>query len=505
MHTSEIVAGPHGVVDARAAVHKGDGVGMSWFHDHLAAGGDEAVRTETLLRQGTVWAGVNLIAGDMGQIPFSVKRTIEGGEEDAPNHPIARLLRDGPNSWQTIDQWLEWMQSTAIVWGNAVSRIVKDRQGNVTELVPIPPIFLDWNVLDGEPYYTVSAPDGQGEILRPDQVIHLRTISTTGFWGLRLAEVAYSELTLDKSAKRHAANVFANGAFPSGVLEHPGKLGPEARSMLRKEWEAIHGGGKNAGRTAVLWEGMSYNAQAVTPADAQLIEILSHDAVLVGKVLGVSPYFLGDLRHNATRANLEEESKQYYARTLRRRVLSLEKELQRKLIRVPVYRVRADPTEFLKGDFQTQVEVAAALVQAKLGTQNEGRRYIGFNPVPDGDVFFNPAIDTTESQEPAGDDDATVAAARRIRRNEVSKLAKAVETSRDFDGYVAKFYDGPFMEIVRSEVPNAPDLEVYQARQRATVLDYAGRYTKADMSKKLTDEPIEPDALAIAAYIKETN
>ncbi len=369
----------------------GGSLGGGWFTGNLADA-STGITTDNLLRQGTVWAGVNVIAGDLGQIPFRVERDTEGGPEDTPRHPVARLLRDGPNAWQTIDQWLEWTTATAIIWGNAISRIRRDLAGNVVALEPIPPVYVSWDVQDGEPFYRITAPDQQGTLPMAD-VVHIRTLNATGFWGLRLAEVAYNELSLVMHSKRHAVSVFEKGAFPGGFLRHQGKPSPEAITDLRRQFESRHSAA-NAGRVGVLTEGMTYEPTAVTPADAQLLETISHDAVLVGQVLGISPYFLGDLRHNATRANLEEESKQYYARTLRRRVLSLEKELQRKLLRSPQYRITADPTNFLKGDLATQVDVAAKAVTARLWTRNEARGYIGSKPVADGDVFENPAIDT---------------------------------------------------------------------------------------------------------------
>lgn len=373
----------------QSSVYRWGGLASGWFGTGLADA--NVLTTENLLRQGTVWAGVNVIAGDLGQIPFRVERDAEDGPEDAPRHPVARLLRDGPNAWQTIDQWLEWTTSTAIIWGNAISRIRRDGAGNVIALEPIPPVYVNWDVQDGEPFYRLTAPDQQTTLPMAD-VVHVRTLNATGFWGLRLAEVAYNELSLVMHAKRHAVSVFEKGAFPGGFLRHTGKPSSEAIADLRQQFEARHSSA-NAGRIGVLTEGMTYEPTAVTPADAQLLETISHDAVLVGQVLGISPYFLGDLRHNATRANLEEESKQYYARTLRRRVLTLEKELQRKLLRSPQHRIVADPTDFLKGDLATQVDVASKAVGARLWTRNEGRDYIGSRAVPDGDVFENPAID----------------------------------------------------------------------------------------------------------------
>lgn len=502
---NQFIADALGVTEAvENRVYKSDPAAVSWFYDSRRA--DLPVATENLLRIGTVWAGVNIIAGDMGQIPIGVMRETPEGMQPAPNHPIARLMRDGPNYWQTPDQWIEWMVATAIIWGNSLSYIERDNMGRPVALHPIPPIYADWNVdhETGTPYYVVHAPDWTPQVLFIPDVVHLRTLSTTGFWGLRLAEVAYNELSLVQASKRHAANLFERGAFPAGVLEHPGKLGPEVRQQLRDEWHSIHGGG-NSGRLAVLWEGMKYNPTAISPADAQLLEMVSHDATLVGQVLGISPYFLGDLRNNATRANLEEESKQYYARTLRRRVKSLVAELQRKLIIAPVYRVQADPTEFLKGDLETQVDVAGKAVQFRLWTRNEGRAYLGMNRVEGGDEFENPAIDTAnaspEEEPPATDGEN--AAARRIRRVEAEKLARQAKQSRNFVAYVDKFYSGPFGQVADTEWPGASAaLADYAEKRKTAVLDLTGQHASgAALAEAILSENPAADVAAIATAL----
>lgn len=496
-------AGSFGVVERSNQVWKGDGVGMSWFYDGFNPANDSAVRSETLLRQGTVWAAVNIIAGDVGQIPLTVARRRGDTVDELPGHAVSRVLRDGPNSWQTIDQWLEWMQATAIVWGNAVSRIRRNARNEVVALEPIPPIFLDWGVEDGKPFYYVTAPGYDATYLVPADVVHIKTISTTGFWGMRLAEVAYAELALEKATKRHAANTFERGAMPSGVLQHPGKLGPEARTNLRDEWHAVHGGTRNSGKTAVLWEGMTYNPMSVAPVDAQLIEMLSHDAILVGKLLQISPFLLGDLRHAATRANVEEEFKQYYNKTLRRRVNALANELRRKLLSQPDLEIRPDPTELLKGDKHTQIEVARMAVEGRIWTRNEARRYVGLNPTEGGDVFENPNIDLASGGEPEDDGD-TASQARRVEAIEARKIAKQATDSRDFLSYVERFYGKAFGEIAEEETGAAASAFVAYAEQRKNqVLELAGKHTDAgELAEAIRDELTKDAGKGLASYLE---
>ena len=56
------------------------------------------------------------------------------------------------------------------------------------------------------------------------------------------------------ACEEYGASFFANGASPSGVLEHPGVLKDPAK--VRDSWNAVYRGTGNAHKVAVLEEGV---------------------------------------------------------------------------------------------------------------------------------------------------------------------------------------------------------------------------------------------------------
>ena len=60
-----------------------------------------------------------------------------------------------------------------------------------------------------------------------------------------------------------------HGATPGGVLEHPGVLKDPAR--VRESWHAVYGGSRNAGKVAVLEEGLKYQQIGIPPEEAAFI------------------------------------------------------------------------------------------------------------------------------------------------------------------------------------------------------------------------------------------
>jgi HK97 family phage portal protein len=84
-----------------------------------------------------VLACVGAVASTLGSLPAYVYRGTPAGRQEAPDHPLARLVRR-PNDWQTWPDYVEWTAAQALLQGNAVSEIVHDGAGRPMALVPIP-------------------------------------------------------------------------------------------------------------------------------------------------------------------------------------------------------------------------------------------------------------------------------------------------------------------------------------------------------------------------------
>ena len=89
--------------------------------------------------------------------------------------------------------------------------------------------------------------------------------------------MGYSPIAMAKNAigmamacEEYGAKFFANGAAPSGVLEHPGTIKDPSR--VRESWQRTFGGSGNANKVAVLEEGMKYTPISISPEQAQFLE-----------------------------------------------------------------------------------------------------------------------------------------------------------------------------------------------------------------------------------------
>lgn len=390
------------------------------------------VSPQTAMSHAPFWQGLNIIAGDVGQLPLRVQRRETDGEGrsrlvEVDDSPIEWLLNEEPNDFQTPDLFKETLQAWAILHGNGCALIGHNRAGRPEELIPLFPERLTCHRLrEGEHVLRYSWLDGGQIDLLPDDVLHVRGLATDGYWGLSAVEVARNVLGLGIAAREHAAGVLKNGGRPSGILEAPFEsLDDAARTKLREEWRKVHGGAGGAGAVAILQAGYRYTPLSMTNADAQLMELMKLDRQQVASLLNLPAHMLNALETGSGRANVAESYRDYYRRTLSRWANRWGQECKRKLIDArdrarTRYVVTLDAAVLTEGNSDDRMTRAVQGVRGTLITRNEGRELLGYNPVEDGDEFANPAISTggPTEQGVGSDDDPAVETTERVEQLE---------------------------------------------------------------------------------------
>jgi HK97 family phage portal protein len=392
-----------------------------WFYGGFWARESSAgipISPATALGHCPFWQGLNVIAGDIGQMPIRVQRREKAiGDKKAQwvevdDSPIEWLLNEEPNDFQTPGIFKETLQLWAILFGNGVAAIKWDRMtGDPVELFPLFPERLTcYKLDDGDYILHYSFLDGTTIDFDPSEVVHLRGLATDGFWGKSAVEVARNVLGLGIAAREHAANTLRNGGRPSGTIETTYEsIDDAARTKFRSEWMAVHGGARGAGVPAILPMGMKYVPHSMSNAELALLELMKLDREQTASLLNLPPHKLNAMENAAVRANVAEGNRAYHSGTLSRWGNQLGEELKKKLIlpgerRRHRYKVTLDADTLTEGNSDERMNRAVKGVRGRLLTRNEARQLIHQNPVPDGDEFENPAIDTNAGS----DDDSTV-------------------------------------------------------------------------------------------------
>ena len=232
----------------------------------------------------------------------------------------------------------ETLMTHLLLWGNSYVQIIRNGKGEVIALYPLMPNRMRVDRDDkGRIYYEYQwssnsdAPTLKDNIVRltSREVMHIPGLGFDGLVGYSPIAMAKGSIGLSMACEEYGSKFFANGAAPSGVLEHPGVLkDPE---KVRDSWQAAFGGSQNAGKVAVLEEGMKYSPISINPQEAQFLDTRKFQIDEIARIFRVPPHMIGDLEH-ATFSNIEEQSLEFVTYSLQPWLTRIESSISRSLL-----------------------------------------------------------------------------------------------------------------------------------------------------------------------------
>lgn len=352
----------------------------------------EPASRETLLAFSAVYAAVSMISNDIAKLRLKLmnRDTLNGISSEAPDaSPFVRVLRR-PNRNQTPLQFISnWMLSK-LMHGNTYALKQRDGRGMVEALYILDPRYVTPLVADdGSVFYRLQQ-DNLSGIVRESvdvpaaEIIHDRM---TALWhplvGISPITACAASATQGSRIQWNSAAFFENLSRPSGMLVAPGDISDETAARLKKHWEDSFGGA-NAGRTAVLGDGLKYEAMAIPAHDAQLIEQLRWTVEDVARAFQLPLHRLG-AGPAPSLANLESFEGQYYSTCLQVHIESLEQCLDRGLELPSNLSTECDLRGLLRMDTGSRYEALSKAVGAGWMAPNEARRLEDLEPVSGGD------------------------------------------------------------------------------------------------------------------------
>ena len=351
------------------------------------------VNVDSAMRVAAVYACVRVISETIGSLPLHVyQRRNTGGKTIYREHPLYKLLHSQPNSWQTSFEFREMMQAHFELRGNAYAYKSMDQRGNVLELLPLHPDRVEVKQLrDMSLEYHVQLGEGaERVVLRQDQVLHLRGLSSNGYTGRSTLSDAREIIGVAIATQEFAGRFYKNDATPSVVLQHPGKLSKEVADRIRDSWNTAFAGSGNARKTAVLEEGMQIERLTLSAEDAQFLETRKFQRSEIAGLFRVPAHLIGDLER-ATFSNIEAQQIDFVMHCIRPRLVRWEQALMRDLFQKPeLYFPEHNVEGLLRGDAKSRFDAYAIGRNWGWLSVNEIRERENLNPIPEGDVYLQP-------------------------------------------------------------------------------------------------------------------
>jgi HK97 family phage portal protein len=363
---------------------------FDWLQGSQSSSGI-VVNKDNALTFSAYFGAVKILQETLAQLPVNVYKRTEQGKEIDNEHPAQRLIHSEASRKMTSYTFREVMQGYAVCRGNGIALIKRDSFAKPLSLVPIPLEKKTVEIRESEDdiFYEI---DGYG-IIPSEDIIHIQGFATDGIVGRGLLDVAKEAIGLGLGQQRFAANLFKNGANPSGVLTHPGKLDKDGAERLKVSWQKNYGAGKSHG-TAVLEEGMKYEPVSMTPEDTQLIESRRLSVLDISRYTRIPPHMLSDLER-ATFSNIEEQNLNFIAQVALSWAKKWEQELNRKLLREEEKKNNTHFIEFnfnalLKANVKDRGMYYVQMLQNGVYNPNEIRSFENENKREGGDKYMTP-------------------------------------------------------------------------------------------------------------------
>ena len=350
------------------------------------------VNERSAMQMTAVYACVRILSEAIAGLPLHMYRyKDDGGKEKAFDHNLYHLLHDEPNPEMTSFVFRETLMTHLLLWGNAYAQIIRNGKGEVIALYPLMPNRMTVNRdSNGMLYYQYQksnddAPtmEGSSVILSPSEVLHVPGLGFDGLVGYSPIAMAKNAIGLSMAAEEYGAKFYANGAAPSGVLEHPGVLKDPAK--VRDSWNAAFGGSSNSHKVAVLEEGLKYTPISISPNEAQFLETRKFQIDEIARIFRVPPHMVGDLEKSSF-SNIEQQSLEFVKYTLDPWVVRWEQSLYRALLSSDeknTYFFKFNLEGLLRGDYQSRMQGYSIGIQNGFMCPNDVRELENLDLIPD--------------------------------------------------------------------------------------------------------------------------
>jgi len=351
-----------------------------------------AVTPDSAIRHNDVYTCVRIKSEALGQIPILLYRQQDNIKYQITSGREFNIFTLRPNPYQTWQDFTEMYVAALELRGNFFAEIKRNKYGNVYEIVPFRyqgSVAVNMNSY-GQVYYTYGTnglkAGTEVRSFSPSSILHVKLNSLDGYKGM--SPISYAAQTIGSAiaGETHAANLFTNGARPSAVLETDQSFGDdfEIVERLRTQWNDLHKGASNAGKTAILENGLTYKSIQMSAVDSQLIEQRKFSREQLSSIFRVPIHMLNaaaGMKYNT----IEQNNISFFRDALMPLATKLENAINPILPNSHI--IKFDQKSFIRGDRSSQVKNVKTEIAMGTMSINEGRIELGQEPIDGGDVY----------------------------------------------------------------------------------------------------------------------
>ena len=364
----------------------------------------EVVMTEdTAMKYSAVFACFRVLAETFASVPIIEYKKIDDSDREKTDETgLYDILHVAANDEMSAYNLKESLMYQLCAGGNAVAKRLKNSVGGTVGLYPI-----EWQRLKIERSketkkleYTIT---DTKEVLSRADVLHIPGPSMGGVVGMSILEYATATIRLGVTYERFAQKYFENGAFPSGVFEHPGHLRDEAFERLKKDLKEKYQSMGMKGEPILAEDGLKFNPVELKMVDAELLSSKKFQVEDICRFCRVPLHLVQNL-DKATNNNIEHQSLEFVMYTMLPHYKRAEECINAQLLtqkqRADGYYHEFNINALLRGDSKSMAEAFAAGRQWGWLSVNDIRRLLNMNKIPNGDIYLQPINMIEAGKEP---------------------------------------------------------------------------------------------------------
>ncbi|MBZ5508495.1 MAG: phage portal protein [Acidobacteriia bacterium] len=340
--------------------------------------------TETsALQSPVVFACHRILSALLAKTPLHVYEKLPGGGRTiAENHPLEKLFTWRANDEMSAFEWKEVAQVHLVSRGNHYSKIERDGMGRTAGLYPLSPFNCSpyRDMSNGQIVYKFTNINGSQQSIPAADILHIKNISLEGLVGLTpIQQYAKEAIGLDIALQAYGSRFIAQGGSASMVATFKGKLDPAKRKQYEKDLVQAHSG-VNAHTAIVMDQEGDIKNLSISPEEAQFLETRQYQRDLISEcIYGVPSHLVGG--HEETKAGIGEQQSALLSNTMSSWFARWESALNAKLLPAGgKYEIGFDTTEMDSYRIMETLKTVTAARQWGIGSGNEGRKLIGWNP-----------------------------------------------------------------------------------------------------------------------------
>ena len=346
------------------------------------------VSPQTALQVPSVYACLSVLAQDIGRTPVKFReQTAPDTFQDVPDHPLSEILGSLPNPEMTSYELQFAMMWELLLYGVAYAEVVR-QDGRIIALWPLRSEAMRVDRVPGVLTKRWTYADDYGKTwvwlfdASAPPVLEIRMPSPIQ----RCREVIGTALALNT----YVAKFFGNGAQPRGLLQAKGPLTDTQAQRLLTIWNTGHRGAALAHSVGIIDSGIEFKPVSLQNDQAQMVELLRAVNEQIAGIFRVPVSKIGDLS-KSNYSNLQVSEQVYVTSTLDPYYRAFELAFRRDLLTVRQYQqftVEFDRAALTRNDVKALHDALCQGLQAGIYSQNDCRKALGLNPIPDGDRYF---------------------------------------------------------------------------------------------------------------------